>query len=304
MIRLKQIHVFAILGCIGTCVALISFQPHSTGETPVAESKIRFKTREARTRNPPPVLSDHQMKRIRAAVKSASGSTDAGAAVGFFDELLKDGDLDVLHEVVTQTKKEAKLTENDRLREALMQAIINQYSAGNFPSMGKVIDASYGEGVMAGDFVQILCQRLSDNNLDLRTKAYHDLLQNPPQSVDPIFYVDIAAGAGSPNSMGPVKALDSIPDPSDGWFGTAAANKIVRGWIYRDAVEASTYLKDLPDSEYRDGLVRHMIQYTAENDDFEMATLWANSLTGAAKDSALHLLKQMKDFKERTGKED
>jgi hypothetical protein len=166
--------------------------------------------------------------------------------------------------------------------------------------LGEVINVCYSDGKNqnGGDFIQILVHTMIAD-AEVTKMAFDDLLHNPPLAVHPIFYSDIAAGAAFRRMLGPVKALDSIPNPNDGWFGTAAANQIVRNWIYQDAVEASSYIRDLPESEYRDGLVISMVKYTAEKGDYEMALGWAKSLSGSARNSALERIEAVKDVEDK-----
>jgi hypothetical protein len=50
---------------------------------------------------------------------------------------------------------------------------------------------------------------------------------------------------------------------------------------------ASTYVRDLPDSKFRNSLLVSMVEEVAESEDFEMARAWANYLQGDEKIRAL-----------------
>lgn len=301
----KLLNIYVVFGVIAACVISSLVIMKRRGSSSLADKpQIELRVREEARSRAVTDLSEYQRIRVITAFASAHEATKVDVAVEHFDELLKDGELEILNEALRKIG-EIPILANSFLKEALIQSVINQYIAGKFPSLGEVINVCYSDGrnENGGDFVQILVQTMT-TDAEVTMMAFDDLLHNPPLAVHPIFYVDIAAGAASPKMLGPIKALDSIPNPNDGWFGAAAANQIVRKWIYQDAVEASSYIRDLPKSEYRDGLVSSMVKYTAEKGDYEMALGWARSLSGSARSSALESIDTVKDVKEKKRAED
>jgi hypothetical protein len=128
-------------------------------------------------------------------------------------------------------------------------------------------------------------------------RAFEELLARPSKVIRPYHYQHIATGAAK--SIGFPEALALIPDIHDGWFGKAAAYDLISSWSFDDPVAASTHVRDLPASPFRDSWIIHLVEAVAMSEDFEMAIEWANSLQGDAKEKALALVKQQQDILQR-----
>jgi RNA polymerase sigma factor (sigma-70 family) len=241
-------------------------------------------------------VSERNKERIRATLRSAHKSADPSqrddTAVRELEDLLRSrpGDLAFVHELAVEARRFPQATQ-----EALATAVVRRYQDGDFQRLGELIDALGTEGVMRGIQVNFFANELArheDQNLAVR--AFEELLARPSKVIHPDHYQNIASGAARP--LGHPEALARIPDIQDGWFGTAAADDLISGWVYGDPVAASTFVRDLPASPFRDNLIIHLVEQVAESEDFEMANEWVNSLQGKAKEKALAIIKQRQDI--------
>lgn len=241
-------------------------------------------------------VSERDKARIRATLRSASKSADPfqldDTAVRELEDLLRSrpGDLAFVHELAMEVRSTSQDTQL-----ALATALVRRYRDGDFQRLGELIDALGTEGVMVGiqaHWFSIELIRCEDE--DLRVRAFEELLARPSKVIPPDHYENIATGAAK--TIGYAEALARISDIDDGWFGTAAASDLISNWSSGDPVAASSYVRDLPASPFRDSLIIHLVEAVARSEDFEMAIEWANSLQGDAKEKALALVKQRQDI--------
>lgn len=244
-------------------------------------------------------VTERDKNMIRAALRAASRSADPfqldDTGVRELEDLLRSrpGDLAFVHELAMEVESTSQDTQL-----ALAAALVRRYRDGDFQQLGELIDALGTEGVSAGiqaHSFSIELARCQDD--DLRVRAFEELLARPTKVVDSYHYNAIATGAA--RTLGTSEALARIPDIHDGSFGTAAANNLICTWVLDDPVTASSYIRDLPASPFRDGLTIHLVEAVALSEDFEMAKEWANSLQGEAREKALALVKQEQDILRR-----
>jgi RNA polymerase sigma factor (sigma-70 family) len=244
-------------------------------------------------------VSERDKARIRATLRSASKSADPfqrdDTAVRELEELLqtRPGDLAFVHQLAMEVTSESQETQL-----ALATALVRRYRDGDFQRLGELIDALGTEGVKEGiqaHWLSLELFRCKDE--DLRVRAFEELLARPSKVIESDHYQCIATGAAK--TIGFPKALALIPDIHDGWFGTDAADNLISSWSLDDPVAASTYVRDLPASPFRDSLIIHLVEAVASSEDFEMAIEWANSLQGDAKEKALALVKREQDILQR-----
>lgn len=245
------------------------------------------------------VVSERDKARIRAALRSASKSADPfqrdDTAVRELENLLRSrpGDLAFVHELAMEVRSTSQDTQL-----ALAAALARRYRDGDYQRLGELIDALGTEGVMVGIQVHWFASELRrSQDENLRVRAFEELLARPSKVIRPDHYEDIATGAA--RSLGYPEALARIPDIHDGWFGTASANDLISNWVFSDPVAASSYVRDLPASTFRDSLVIHLVEEVAATEDFERANEWANSLQGEAKEKALSIIKREQDILRR-----
>ncbi|MCW1885715.1 hypothetical protein OKA04_13325 [Luteolibacter flavescens] len=225
-----------------------------------------------------------------ATVDSANKTKTADEACLAFKLLLEafPSDQTFLHEVALQTKKASTETQI-----AFTKAVVEAYRSGAHPELAANIEALETEGTMRGILIYHFSEALVAQP-DLVLEAYKTLLAAPAKNVSPYYYEDIASAAAQ--QIGFREGLALIPNIEDKSFGTAAARDIISSWIYNDPVDASDYLRELPDSEFRNNLVLHLVEKVAESQDFENAQAWANHLDGVWKEKALNLVKQQEDI--------
>ncbi len=245
------------------------------------------------------VVTERDKERIRATLRSASKSADPfqrdDTAVRELEDLLRSrpGDLAFVHELAMEVRSNSQDTQL-----ALATALVRRYRDGDFQRLGELIDALGTEGPSVGiqaHWFSTEMTRCQDE--DLRVRAFEELLAQPSKIIHPYHYNHIATGAA--HTLGYPEALARIPDIHDGWLGTAAANDLISNWSFGDPVAASSYVRDLPASPFRDRLTIHLVEAVARSEDFEMAHEWANSLQGEAKEKALALVKQQQDILRR-----
>lgn len=246
-------------------------------------------------------VSDFQKKRIRTTVDTIKsvGFDEQPKAVQVYEQLLQayPSDVPFLHELAL----EAARTGSDDSKRALAAAVVRSYRSGNHPKLGEVMDALRTEGVSARYLVELLTDNLRDQK-DLVVRAYGELIANPSKVTLPEDYQDIASGAA--REMGYPWALAQIPDIYDKWFGTAAANELITNWAYSDPVAASTYVRDLPQSAYRDTLISHLVQEVADSEDFEMAYAWAEYIRAEdIRNKAIAIAKRQQQILENRNKQ-
>lgn len=242
------------------------------------------------------VVSERNKERIRATLRSAHQSADPSqrddTAVRELEDLLRSrpGDLAFVHELALEARRFSQATQ-----EALATALVRRYHDGDFQRLGELIDALGTEGTLRGIQVHFFANVfVKHEDQNLRVRAFEELLARPSKVIHPDQYQNIASGAA--RTLGYPEALARIPDIQDGWFGTAAANDLISGWVYGDPVAASSFVRDLPASPFRDNLIIHLVEQVARSEDFEMANEWVNSLQGKAQEKALAIVKQRQDI--------
>lgn len=201
------------------------------------------------------VVSERDKERIRATLRSAQKSADPSqrddTAVRELEDLLRSrpGDLAFVYELALEARRFPQATQ-----EALATAVVRRYHDGDFQRLGELIDALGTEGPMSGIQVHFFANvfvKYKDQNQAVR--AFEELIVRPSKVIRPDHYQNIASGAA--RTLGHPEALARIPDIQDGWFGTAAANDLISGWVYGDPVAASTFIRDLPASSFRESLI-------------------------------------------------
>lgn len=242
------------------------------------------------------VVSERNKERIRATLRSAHQSANPSqrddTAVWELEDLLRSrpGDLAFVHELALEARRFSQATQ-----EALATALVRRYHDGDFQRLGELIDALGTEGTMRGIQVHFFANVfVKHEDQNLRVRAFEELLARPSKVIHPDQYQNIASGAA--RTLGYAEALARIPDIQDGWFGTAAANDLISGWVYGDPVAASSFVRDLPASPFRDNLIIHLVEQVARSEDFEMANEWVNSLQGKAQEKALAIVRQRQDI--------
>lgn len=278
--------IFALpaIASLATCSLVIIGSCREKGEQNSLRTSEQS-ARRARALHPNSQVSDYQKKRIRSSVDSVAKIGTKGVAIQEFEELLRNfpSDMDFLQELALQAS-----TASIETQKALASAVVQLYRSGDYQNLGQALDALAIDGPEAG-MAFYFSEELSGQG-DLAVRAYEELLVNPAKKARASQYEDIAWGAA--RVLGYQEALARIPDIHDGSFGTSAARKLITSWTYNNPEESSSFVRDLPDSEYRNSLVVHMVEKIATSQDFEMAYKWANYLQGNAKDKALGIVKR------------
>ncbi len=252
-----------------------------TMDHPTGKSKVRSVANERA------LVTDFQKKRIRTTIESAGKTADSlhnEKAIQEFEHLLQSypSDLHFLHELAVITSAASQDTQV-----AFVSALVRRYGAGEYVRLAELMDALKTEGVNGRILVGFFTDELVKQK-DLALGAYEELIANPSKITHPDAYGRIAFGAA--RSIGYQEALARIPNIYDNWFGTVSANSIITGWTHVDPVAASIYVRDLPDSMFRNQLLVNMIQEISNSEDFEIARAWANYLGGDAKTQALAIV--------------
>lgn len=280
---------FPFVGSLVSCFILIlsscrqkeGQKTSSPMEQPIGKSKVRSGSIETNR------ISDFQKKRIRSSIESAEKTADSlhnEKSIQEFEQLLQSypSDLDFLRELAVVTSSATQDTQV-----AFVSALVRMYRAGEYARLGELMDALKTEGVNGRILVGFFTDELVKQK-DLAIGAYEELIANPSKVTHPDAYGRIAFGAA--RAIGYPEALARIPNIYDNWFGTVSANSIITGWTHVDPVAASTHVRDLPDSKFRNQLLVNMIEEISDSEDFEMARAWANYLGGDAKIKALAIV--------------
>jgi hypothetical protein len=274
---------------LGIMLSLGMCRPKDLGESSDKQNQLHERKQQRTPRNDAQHLSDFQTKRIRSTIEAvvhagASGSNQS--AIQSFKELLDSYSSDMLF--LNGLVLEASETSTET-QVALASALVQLYCEQDTIDLSELLDAMQCDGVNAGIMVQLFSDELYKNKDDV-VRAFEELIVKPSRTIEPYNYARIADGAA--NVLGYAEALARIPDINDGWFGTAAANKIVVSWTLVNPVASSSYVRDLPESSYRDTLIVHMVEEIATGEDFEMASAWAGYLNGNARELAFEIVER------------
>jgi hypothetical protein len=271
---------------IGACFFVLLGSCREKGEQTSSNDQIPRK-HDTRVKSPIKTsISEYQKKRIRSAVDSARKTSKTEERIQNFQELLQSNqaDEDFLHELAIETS-----SASSDCQEAFVEALVRMYRSGEYNNPAVVVNALKTEGTLGGILVHLYAQDLRRQK-DLVVGAYEKLLVAPPKNVHPSFYADIASGAA--RELGYPQALARIPNIHDSSVGASAAKEIITNWTFSDPQAVSIYLRDLPDSEFRNSLIIHMAEKVAAEEDIDMAYGWASYLKGESKDKAIKIVKR------------